>query len=124
MGWRLSSQRWPKLTAISTPYAIKRLNSGRSFSCCVGFILGNPVSGWLGKRSYGIYLWHWPIVVLTGRGSDVRLDGLGLFAVRAGATVGIAALSYRFVEWPVRHGAIQRAWQRPRAGRRPRRRWL
>lgn len=87
-------------------------------------LLGNAVLGWLGKRSYGIYLWHWPIVVLTGRGTDVPIDGFALFVVRVAATVGIAALSYRFVEWPVRHGAIERAWRRARAGPRPRRRWL
>ncbi|GLQ89622.1 acyltransferase family protein [Dyella flagellata] len=64
---------------------------------------------WIGERSYGIYLWHWPIFMLTRPGIDLR--GMGAnetFALRVVITVVIAALSYRFVEMPIRHGAIGR----------------
>lgn len=64
---------------------------------------------WIGERSYGIYLWHWPIFMLTRPGIDLRgLDGNSVFALRIAATLVIAALSYRFVETPIRHGAIER----------------
>ncbi|HWH13306.1 MAG TPA: acyltransferase family protein, partial [Miltoncostaeaceae bacterium] len=60
---------------------------------------------WVGKRSYGIYLWHWPVIQLTRAGQDVPISGAPLVAVQVAVTVGAAALSYRFVETPVRrHG--------------------
>jgi len=64
---------------------------------------------WIGERSYGIYLWHWPIFMLTRPGIDLRgLDNNSVFALRIAATLLIAGLSYRFVETPIRQGAIER----------------
>ena len=64
---------------------------------------------WIGHRSYGIYLWHWPIFMLTRPGIDLRvLDANMILALRVALTIGIAALSYRFVEMPIRHGALER----------------
>jgi peptidoglycan/LPS O-acetylase OafA/YrhL len=59
---------------------------------------------WLGTISYGAYLWHWPTnLVLTSE--RTHLHGLALHALRAAVTFGIAALSYRFLEQPIRrHG--------------------
>jgi lysophospholipase L1-like esterase len=69
-------------------------------------VLGWRPLRWVGVRSYGIYLWHYPIIVLTtpadGRESILRE------VLQVGAAVGVAALSWRFVEEPVRHGAIGR----------------
>ncbi len=67
---------------------------------------------WIGRRSYGIYLWHWPIFVLTRPGVDVALTGLPLLVLRLALTFGVAELSYRFVEMPVRNGALGRWWAR------------
>ena len=41
---------------------------------------------------------------------DVPLDGLAVAALRLAATFALAELSYRLVEQPVRHGALERAW--------------
>jgi peptidoglycan/LPS O-acetylase OafA/YrhL len=82
----------------------------------------SPLGGWLGtqpwryvgQRSYGLYLWHWPVFMLTRPVLDVPLDGLPLLVVRLALTVGIAELSYRFLEMPIRRGAIDRwvsAWR-------------
>jgi peptidoglycan/LPS O-acetylase OafA/YrhL len=68
---------------------------------------------WIGRRSYGIYLWHWPIFVLTRPGLDVTMGGWQLLAVRLGATLAAAELSYRLVEMPIRNGAVAR-WLRTR----------
>ena len=67
---------------------------------------------WIGRRSYGIYLWHWPVFVLTRPRADIALDGLPLLALRLALTFGIAELSYRFVEMPVRNGVLARWWAR------------
>jgi peptidoglycan/LPS O-acetylase OafA/YrhL len=63
---------------------------------------------WIGERSYGIYLWHWPIYMLTRPDLDLQLPESTVFALRIVLTFGISALSYRFVEMPIRKGAIER----------------
>jgi len=72
--------------------------------------LGMPVLRWIGVRSYGIYLWHWPVMALTRPGIDVPLDGWALFGVQVAITMALATLSYRFVEAPIREGALGRLW--------------
>jgi peptidoglycan/LPS O-acetylase OafA/YrhL len=77
--------------------------------------LGSVVLGWgplrwLGVRSYGIYLWHWPVFMVTRPQLDVPLTGLPLLGLRLAATVLLAHLSYRYVEKPIRQGALGRAW--------------
>lgn len=75
----------------------------------VGKLLGIAPLRWLGTRSYAVYLWHWPVFMLTRPGADVSLDGGELLALRLGITFALAELSYRFVEKPVRSGALGRA---------------
>ncbi len=58
---------------------------------------------WLGGRSYGIYLIHWPIF-LTVRQTWPDLDRAVATAIGVAVTLGLAVLSYRFVERPVRAG--------------------
>ena len=63
---------------------------------------------WIGQRSYGIYLWHWPIFVLTRPNLDIGMTGVPLLVLRLGLTIGLAELSYRYVEQPIRRGALPR----------------
>ncbi|MDQ6928763.1 MAG: acyltransferase [Actinomycetota bacterium] len=53
---------------------------------------------WLGKRSYGIYLWFWPLVVLVRPGTRADWPALPAAVVTIGGAVVLGALSYRFVE--------------------------
>src|SRR5215203_5866687 len=64
---------------------------------------------WLGVRSYGIYLWHYPIIVLTAPGMQQKAS-LSLEVIQVIATVAVAALSWQFFEEPIRRGAIGRMW--------------
>lgn len=59
----------------------------------------------LGRISYGLYLWHWPIF-LAVNGERTSLHGPALLALRLAATLAVSVLSFRFLELPVRHGAI------------------
>ena len=77
----------------------------------LGAILGSRPLRWVGVRSYGIYLWHWPIMELTRPRVDVPWHGSLLVSAQIGATVAVAAASYRYVEHPVRTGEAQR-WLR------------
>jgi hypothetical protein len=76
---------------------------------------------WLGLRSYGIYLWHWPVYMVTRPELDVPFGGLPLLALRMTITILLADLSYRFVETPIRRGALGRAWKTLRDARGPER---
>lgn len=63
-------------------------------------LLAHPVAVWIGKRSYSLYLWHWPVFVLLR-----WTTGLDDFATRAAALLlsfVLATLAYRWVELPVR----------------------
>ena len=68
--------------------------------------LGNPVLKWFGDRSYGIYLWHWPIFVLLRSGIDVQWPDPVVFVAKIAIVLVISDLSFRFVEMPIRNGAI------------------
>jgi peptidoglycan/LPS O-acetylase OafA/YrhL len=61
---------------------------------------------WIGVRSYGIYLWHYPIIILTT--PLINTDGLNFWIItlQFAATLIISALSYKFVETPIRSGQI------------------
>ncbi|MEK7248745.1 MAG: acyltransferase family protein [Chloroflexota bacterium] len=82
-------------------------------------VLGRQPLTWIGTRSYSIYLWHWPVFMLTRPELDVSLDGAALFALRLAITAVVAEVSYRFVERPVRNGALGGAWQSLKRVRRP-----
>ncbi|HVT67376.1 MAG TPA: acyltransferase family protein, partial [Trebonia sp.] len=84
----------------------------------IGQALGVQPLRWLGVRSYGIYLWHYPIIVLTAApGTAGTPVSVGRAVAVVAATIIAAALSWRFVEDPIRSGARLR-WVAPgRAGR-------
>lgn len=73
-------------------------------------ILGWEPLRWVGERSYAIYLWHYPVIVLT------TPVGVPTSVLRASLQIAItfvlAALSWRYVEQPVRNGALGRQWTR------------
>jgi peptidoglycan/LPS O-acetylase OafA/YrhL len=81
------------------------------------YLLGSAPMRWLGVRSYGIYLWHWPVFMVTRPELDVPFEGLPLLALRLGITIVLADLSYRLVETPIRRGALGRAWKTLRESR-------
>jgi peptidoglycan/LPS O-acetylase OafA/YrhL len=69
---------------------------------------------YLGERSYGSYLWHWPVFMLSRPGFELDQVGWPADVARVALTLLLAELSYRLVERPIRHGAIARAVRRSR----------
>ena len=68
-------------------------------------LMAAPVLGWVGRRSYGIYLWHWPVIVIVGEDVRTAPGTPGHLVSRLWCvlvTLALADLSYRFVEAPVR----------------------
>jgi peptidoglycan/LPS O-acetylase OafA/YrhL len=59
---------------------------------------------WLGACSYGIYLWHYPIIVLTSPPVNTGGPNIFLMLAQIGASVILAALSFYLVEEPIRRG--------------------
>jgi peptidoglycan/LPS O-acetylase OafA/YrhL len=81
----------------------------------LGPIVGCRPMRWIGERSYGIYLWTLPIVVLTTPDTAQSAD-LARAILQVAAIMAVAELSWRYVENPIRHGALGRLRARLRAG--------
>ena len=63
---------------------------------------------YIGRISYGLYLWHWPIFVGLD-GARTGLSGFPLFVVRLVATFTVAIASFHLIEMPIRRGALRRS---------------
>jgi peptidoglycan/LPS O-acetylase OafA/YrhL len=100
---------WALLPTLATAAVIAAGEGGPSHNP----VLTNRMSQYLGEISYSLYLWHWPVVTLlvailpSGEGS--------YYGAALALTVLLSALSYRFVESPVRSAA----WFRWADGRAP-----
>ncbi len=72
----------------------------------------------LAERSYAIYLWHWPVVVVTRPDVDLSIDHRWVLAIRLLVPLALAEASYRLVELPVRRlGSRYLAVRAARTGR-------
>ncbi len=110
------------ILAVSVASALLIVGAGHG-QTPVGRLLSGPVFLWLGARSYGLYLWHWPVLVLSDRVFGVR--GPVEIILVLSLSVLLAAASYRWIERPVqRHGyggafdIARRSMRRGGAGRR------
>ncbi|MGY5345163.1 acyltransferase family protein [Paenibacillus glucanolyticus] len=73
---------------------------------------------WVGVRSYGIYLWHYPVMILTSPASGSGDLNLPQVVLQITASVILAALSWKYVEEPIRHGGLKKLWLKVRSVRR------
>ncbi|MDD3654350.1 MAG: acyltransferase family protein, partial [Desulfotomaculaceae bacterium] len=71
---------------------------------CLGRLFGISPLRRLGVWSYGIYLWHYPVIVLTSPGVNTGGLDIGLAIAQAVLSISLAAISWYFVEEPIRHG--------------------
>jgi peptidoglycan/LPS O-acetylase OafA/YrhL len=133
--WRARSERWaPRLAPFAAlaivaavlfapgPETSKFLYYGGSvgFALCVAVVIAAvmaPTSSWLkallalaplvwlGRISYGVYLWHVPVRAMVSN-AETGLGGPALLIARVVGTVGVAALSYYLIEMPIRRGLV------------------
>jgi peptidoglycan/LPS O-acetylase OafA/YrhL len=82
----------------------------------LGPVLAFAPLRWTGVRSYGIYLWQWPIIVLASP-TQITFQWRRA-ALEVAGTLLVASLSWRLVEEPIRRGALGRLWRRPVPGQR------
>jgi peptidoglycan/LPS O-acetylase OafA/YrhL/lysophospholipase L1-like esterase len=77
------------------------------------YVIGTPLLVWIGKRSYGLYLYHWTVFQAYRKAAGNSLDVREFIALMA-ITIVITEASYRFIETPIRTGktlATYRSWR-------------
>ena len=62
---------------------------------------------WVGIRSYGIYLWHWPVIALSAALAGSGSTSPWLWLPETGATIALASASWRFVETPILQNGLR-----------------
>ena len=61
---------------------------------------------WIGQRSYGIYLWHWVVFQVTRPNVDLAGANWAINAARILIVIALADISLRWIEIPIRRGAL------------------
>ena len=92
------------LVAVLTAIAIAGATGAGSW---LGRALDVQPLRWIGERSYGLYLWHWPVLVLLVAALPRESAWWVAPAAALVVTVGASALSYRFVETPLRRRGVR-----------------
>ncbi|WIY60757.1 acyltransferase family protein [Bacillus arachidis] len=62
---------------------------------------------WMGVRSYGIYLWHYPIIALTTPKVHAGEFSLTRAILQFVLIIVVAQISWKFIENPIRQGALR-----------------
>ena len=82
--------------------------AGRS-GTLTGRALGWKPLVWIGQRSYAIYLWHWPILMLSRPGTDLTWPRWLIITMQVTATLIASDLSFRYIENPIRSKGFRAA---------------
>ena len=61
---------------------------------------------WVGVRSYGIYLWHWPVIAFGTALAGTRASSAWLWPVETAVTIGLASASWRYIETPIMRNGL------------------
>ena len=86
------------LAAVAAPFSV------------VPRVLSLTPIRYVGRISYGLYIWHWPIFVWLNH-DRTNLSGYSLFALRMLVTFAVSVVSFHLVERPIRMGTFVRQWK-------------
>lgn len=78
----------------------------------LGRVFGMQPLRWLGVCSYGIYLWHYPVIILTSPGFNTEGLSIAMAGEQTLLSILLAAVSWYFIEEPIRHGKWKKQWKR------------
>ncbi len=73
-------------------------------------LASNPVAVWIGQRSYSLYLWHWPVILIIAIDHPAAPGTIDHLLTRLWCvvvTLALADLTYRFVETPFRRDGFK-----------------
>ncbi len=62
---------------------------------------------WAGVRSYGIYLWHWPVIALTAAVAGPEPPRVWIGVAETVLAIGLAAASWRWIEEPIMRNGLR-----------------
>lgn len=112
-----SSLPFPGVVALAPTLAAAIIIASGERRLGPGVLLSVPPLRFLGRISYSLYLWHWPILLLPAIALGDALGLSGRILLALGAVV-VGFLSWRFVEEPFHHGrfAAAPAWRTLRVG--------
>ena len=82
-----------------------------------GNLLGNKVMLWVGTRSYGLYLYHWPVYQIIRKQANIQMSVAEVVLAMV-VTVPVTEASYRFIETPIRKGGVNQVLSRLRRDQR------
>jgi len=77
----------------------------------ISALLSLPPLRWLGVRSYGIYLWHWPVIAIAVAVTGQRAGNVWLWIIEAAIAIGLAAASWRWIEAPILHNGFRATYR-------------
>lgn len=103
------------VSAATGVLVLSAITRGGGLRTPLQVVLDGKVVTWIGRRSYGLYLWHWPAIVIVDQLWPAAPGTWPFFASRALAvalTAGIAELSFRFVEEPLRKAGFRESGRR------------
>ena len=105
--------------AAPTAGALALIGSGAVVASPGGLLLSWGPMRWLGRISYSLYLWHWPVLIL---GTEAVLGGTGVptvlqdpgvtTAVLIAISIVLAAVTWRLIEEPFRVGLVSNGGRR------------
>ena len=96
-GWRVGIPVVGTALIIAGGVVVPRLG--------VEFLIGTAPFRWLGKRSYSMYLWHWPVLIVASEmASSIGRWGVRLLSLPL--AIVLTMVTYHFLEDPVRHWKI------------------
>ena len=99
---------WALPAVLGSMFVIGGVQATKSATPVRSLLALSPMV-WIGKRSYSIYLWHWPIYVLLRWTIGIHTLSVQIAAVAASFVM--AMISYRYVETPLRHHVVMERWQ-------------